>query len=161
MVNVGWAFSKSPDSLTVSKRSSSRYPSVVGEIGHAAASAALTWWSQRPQRASAGPATVARKKKSVTFDLSQNQVKVVERWISVGPVTAARKKKVSILSSLDIFTALPTSLHHSIPLPSVFFTSLTPSHLYTFSFTADIGIVCLLRPQPKRGQGSGELVRSR
>lgn len=150
MVNVGWAFSKSPDSLTVSKRSSSRYPSVVGEIGHAAASAALTLWSQRPRRASAGPATVARKKKSVTFDLSQNQVKVVERWISVGPVTAARKKKVSIPSFLDIFTALPTSPPHSIPLPScLLYFSYTFTHLYTFDFSADIGIVCLLRPQPK------------
>ncbi len=49
----------------------------------------------RPQRASAGPATLARKKKSVSFDLSQNQVWEVSRWIPGGPVTAAPKKSVS------------------------------------------------------------------
>lgn len=49
----------------------------------------------RPQRASAGPATLARKEEPVPLDLSQNQVKEVSRRISGGPVTAAPKKSVS------------------------------------------------------------------
>lgn len=61
VVNVGWAFSKSLYSMTVNTLDRD-CASVVGEIGLAAAQAALTWCS-RPRRASAGPATVARKKK--------------------------------------------------------------------------------------------------
>lgn len=55
----------------------------------------------RPQRASAGPATLARNEESVPFDLSQDQVKEVSREIPGGPVTAAPKKKKSVSFDLS------------------------------------------------------------